>query len=134
MAGYGVDIAAVVRKDNFWGTQFHPERSTKAGGAHSRQLPEARLTCWLIPASDLRNGRCVRLFKGDFAAETRYEFEPHELLQRYRGIGASWLHVVDLDGARDGTLANRSIVVGLASQTAVQDPGRRRRALGRCHR
>ena len=74
----------------------------------------------LIPAIDLRNGRCVRLFKGDFAAETRYEFEPHELLQRYRGIGATWLHVVDLDGARDGTLANRSIVVGLASQTAVR--------------
>jgi phosphoribosylformimino-5-aminoimidazole carboxamide ribotide isomerase len=74
----------------------------------------------LIPAIDLRNGRCVRLFKGDFAAETRYEYEPHELLQRYRGIGATWLHVVDLDGARDGTLANRSIVVSLASQAAVR--------------
>ncbi|MGC1458796.1 MAG: 1-(5-phosphoribosyl)-5-[(5-phosphoribosylamino)methylideneamino] imidazole-4-carboxamide isomerase [Steroidobacteraceae bacterium] len=74
----------------------------------------------LIPAIDLRNGRCVRLLKGDFAAETRYEYEPHELLQRYRGIGATWLHVVDLDGARDGTLANRSIVVSLASQTAVR--------------
>ena len=74
----------------------------------------------LIPAIDLRNGRCVRLLKGDFAAETRYEYEPHELLQRYRGIGASWLHVVDLDGARDGTLANRSIIVSLASQTAVK--------------
>ncbi len=74
----------------------------------------------LIPAIDLRNGRCVRLLKGDFAAETRYEYEPHELLQRYRGIGATWLHVVDLDGARDGSLANRSIVVSLASQTAVK--------------
>jgi len=74
----------------------------------------------LIPAIDLRHGRCVRLLKGDFAAETRYEYEPHELLQRYRDIGASWLHVVDLDGARDGTLANRSIVVSLASQSAVK--------------
>jgi phosphoribosylformimino-5-aminoimidazole carboxamide ribotide isomerase len=74
----------------------------------------------LIPAIDLRNGRCVRLLKGDFAAETRYEFEPHELLQRYREIGATWLHVVDLDGARDGTLVNRSIAVSLASQTAVK--------------
>ena len=54
----------------------------------------------LIPAIDLRNGRCVRLFKGDFAAETRYESEPLELLARYRELGASWLHVVDLDGAR----------------------------------
>jgi len=74
----------------------------------------------LIPAIDLRNGRCVRLFKGDFNAETRYEFAPHELLQRYRTLGATWLHVVDLDGARDGALANRSILVSLASQKAVR--------------
>ncbi|HEY1898715.1 MAG TPA: 1-(5-phosphoribosyl)-5-[(5-phosphoribosylamino)methylideneamino]imidazole-4-carboxamide isomerase [Steroidobacteraceae bacterium] len=74
----------------------------------------------LIPAIDLRDGHCVRLFKGDFAAETRYQFEPLELLERYRGMGASWLHVVDLDGARDGTTANRSIVVALATQTAVK--------------
>jgi len=74
----------------------------------------------LIPAIDLRQGRCVRLFQGDFAAETRYEHEPHELLLRYRALGASWLHVVDLDGAKDGVLANRSIVVALASQRAVR--------------
>jgi phosphoribosylformimino-5-aminoimidazole carboxamide ribotide isomerase len=74
----------------------------------------------LIPAIDLRQGRCVRLFQGDFGAETRYEHEPHELLLRYRGLGASWLHVVDLDGAKDGALANRSIIVALASQRAVR--------------
>ena len=67
----------------------------------------------LIPAIDLRNGRCVRLFQGDFGAETRYDHEPHELLLRYRGFGASWLHVVDLDGAKDGVLANRSVIVAL---------------------
>jgi phosphoribosylformimino-5-aminoimidazole carboxamide ribotide isomerase len=74
----------------------------------------------LIPAIDLRQGRCVRLFQGDFAAETRYEHEPHELLIRYRGLGATWLHVVDLDGAKEGALANRSIIVALASQRAVR--------------
>jgi phosphoribosylformimino-5-aminoimidazole carboxamide ribotide isomerase len=74
----------------------------------------------LIPAIDLRDGRCVRLFQGDFGAETRYEQEPHELLLRYRGVGASWLHVVDLDGARDGVLANRGIIVALALQRAVR--------------
>lgn len=73
----------------------------------------------LIPAIDLRHGRCVRLLKGDFAAETRYELEPHELLGRYRALGATWLHVVDLDGAKDGALANRAIIVALASQPAV---------------
>lgn len=73
----------------------------------------------LIPAIDLRHGRCVRLLKGDFRAETRYDLEPHELLGRYRALGATWLHVVDLDGAKDGALANRSIIVALASQRAV---------------
>jgi phosphoribosylformimino-5-aminoimidazole carboxamide ribotide isomerase len=74
----------------------------------------------LIPAIDLRNGRCVRLFQGDFGAETRYEHEPHELLLRYREFGARWLHVVDLDGAKDGVLANRAVIVALASQKAVK--------------
>jgi phosphoribosylformimino-5-aminoimidazole carboxamide ribotide isomerase len=74
----------------------------------------------LIPAIDLRHGRCVRLYQGDFGTETRYEHEPHELLLRYRGLGASWLHVVDLDGAKDGVLANRSVIVALASQRAVR--------------
>jgi phosphoribosylformimino-5-aminoimidazole carboxamide ribotide isomerase len=74
----------------------------------------------LIPAIDLRHGRCVRLFQGDFGAETRYEHEPHELLLRYRGLGASWLHVVDLDGAKDGVLANRAVILALASQKAVR--------------
>ena len=73
----------------------------------------------LIPSIDLRNGRCVRLLQGDFDRETRYDLEPHELLQRYRALGASWLHVVDLDGARDGRLANRSVIVRLASQKAL---------------
>lgn len=73
----------------------------------------------LIPAIDLREGRCVRLFQGDFTAETRYDVEPHELLTRYRELGASWLHLVDLDGAREGTPANRSIILALASQRAL---------------
>jgi phosphoribosylformimino-5-aminoimidazole carboxamide ribotide isomerase len=74
----------------------------------------------LIPAIDLRNGRCVRLLQGNFAAETRYDVEPHELLTRYRELGAQWLHVVDLDGAREGTPANRSIILAMASQQAVR--------------
>jgi phosphoribosylformimino-5-aminoimidazole carboxamide ribotide isomerase len=73
----------------------------------------------LIPSIDLRGGHCVRLLRGDFAAETRYDLEPHELLGRYRALGATWLHIVDLDGARDGQLANRALLLRLASQRAV---------------
>jgi len=73
----------------------------------------------LIPSIDLRDGRCVRLLQGDFAAETRYELPPQELLARYRRLGASWLHIVDLDAARDGTLLNRALIHRLAGQRAV---------------
>jgi phosphoribosylformimino-5-aminoimidazole carboxamide ribotide isomerase len=73
----------------------------------------------LIPSIDLRDGRCVRLLQGDFAAETRYELLPQELLARYRKLGASWLHIVDLDAARDGTLLNRALIHRLAGQRAV---------------
>lgn len=77
----------------------------------------------LIPSIDLRGGRCVRLLKGDFGAETVYELSAHELLARYRQLGASWLHVVDLDGARDGAdgaTVNRSLIERLAAQPALR--------------
>jgi len=74
----------------------------------------------LIPSMDLRGGKCVRLLRGDFNAETRYDATPHEVMQRYRELGASWLHIVDLDGARDGQLGNRQIIRTLGTQTAMK--------------
>jgi phosphoribosylformimino-5-aminoimidazole carboxamide ribotide isomerase len=74
----------------------------------------------LIPAIDLRNGRCVRLLRGDFATETRYAADPLELLARYRGYGADWLHVVDLDGARDGSGGNRPVIATLVSEPHIR--------------
>jgi phosphoribosylformimino-5-aminoimidazole carboxamide ribotide isomerase len=73
----------------------------------------------LIPAIDLKGGRCVRLLRGDFAAETRYSADPRTLLAKYRDYGADWLHVVDLDGARDGNRGNHNIIVELARQNAI---------------
>ena len=73
----------------------------------------------LIPAIDLRAGRCVRLLHGDFEAETRYPADAHSLLVKYRDAGADWLHIVDLDGARDGAPDNRAIIVALAAQKSV---------------
>jgi phosphoribosylformimino-5-aminoimidazole carboxamide ribotide isomerase len=70
----------------------------------------------LIPSIDLRGGQCVRLFKGAFDAETRYADDPAALLDRYAGYGATWLHVVDLDGARDGVPGNRDLIAALASR------------------
>ena len=73
----------------------------------------------LIPAIDLRAGRCVRLTRGNFEAETRYGCEPWELLERYRVLGAPWLHVVDLDGARNGAAGNRELIAGLAAAAST---------------
>lgn len=64
----------------------------------------------LIPAIDIRGGRCVRLLQGDFAKETRYDADPVELAARYRALGAEWLHVVDLDGAAAGAPANLPLI------------------------
>jgi phosphoribosylformimino-5-aminoimidazole carboxamide ribotide isomerase len=74
----------------------------------------------LIPAIDLKDGHCVRLLQGDFAAETRYDTDPRALLAKYRDFGADWLHIVDLDGARDGNLKNRTIIADLAAETSLK--------------
>jgi len=74
----------------------------------------------LIPSIDLRGGRCVRLLKGAFDAETRYELDPLELLEQYADAGATWLHVVDLDGARDGLPANLPLVRALCARQRLR--------------
>ncbi len=53
----------------------------------------------VYPAIDLRNGRCVRLIQGDFSAETVFAADPAEAARRWAEEGATWLHVVNLDGA-----------------------------------
>jgi phosphoribosylformimino-5-aminoimidazole carboxamide ribotide isomerase len=68
----------------------------------------------LMPAVDLRAGRCVRLRRGDFAAETRYPVDPQVLLRRYQELGATWVHVVDLDGAKEGVPSNLALIARLA--------------------
>jgi phosphoribosylformimino-5-aminoimidazole carboxamide ribotide isomerase len=73
----------------------------------------------LIPAIDLRNGSCVRLFKGDFAQETRYAVEPLELARRYRDAGARWLHIVDLDGAKRGAPVNLELVARMRAAAGI---------------
>jgi phosphoribosylformimino-5-aminoimidazole carboxamide ribotide isomerase len=74
----------------------------------------------LIPAIDLRDGHCVRLLHGDFDAETRYPTDASTLLAKYRDLGADWLHVVDLDGARGGLPDNRAMILLLATQNAIK--------------
>ena len=74
----------------------------------------------LLPAIDIREGRCVRLLQGDFGQETRYPVDPVELAQRYADLGAGWLHVVDLDGAAQGTPANLQVVRNMARAASLK--------------
>jgi phosphoribosylformimino-5-aminoimidazole carboxamide ribotide isomerase len=69
----------------------------------------------LIPAIDLRDGRCVRLFQGRFDAETVYSPDPMTILEKYAALGASLVHVVDLDGARAGSQRNAEAIAALAA-------------------
>ena len=69
----------------------------------------------LFPAIDLRGGRCVRLYQGDFAAETVYADDPAAVAERFVEAGAPWLHVVDLDAARTGELANLAQVAAVVA-------------------
>lgn len=70
----------------------------------------------LIPAIDLRAGRCVRLLQGRFDAETVYASDPLEVLDSYLALGATAIHVVDLDGARAGSQANRAAIARIAAR------------------
>src|SRR5438067_2199818 len=63
-----------------------------------------------IPAIDIRGGRCVRLVEGDFGRETSYADDPAEMARHWQAEGAQRLHVVDLDGARDGVRANAEVI------------------------
>jgi phosphoribosylformimino-5-aminoimidazole carboxamide ribotide isomerase len=60
----------------------------------------------ILPAIDLRGGKCVRLRQGDYGQETVFGEDPAGMARRWVGEGATWLHVVDLDGARDGRPVN----------------------------
>lgn len=74
----------------------------------------------LFPAIDLRGGRCVRLYQGDFGRETVYADDPVEQARRFAAAGATWIHVVDLDASR-GQGSNREIVSSIAAAVAPTD-------------
>ncbi len=73
----------------------------------------------LYPAIDLRAGRCVRLLRGDYDAETVYGDEPVAMAQGFAAAGAPWVHVVDLDAARTGEAANLAAIAAICAAVDV---------------
>lgn len=73
----------------------------------------------VIPAIDLRGGRCVRLLQGDYARETLYSDDPVAVALRWEQHGAVRLHVVDLDGARGGAPVNAALMAAICRSVAI---------------
>jgi phosphoribosylformimino-5-aminoimidazole carboxamide ribotide isomerase len=71
------------------------------------------------PAIDLRGGKCVRLKQGDYQQETVYSDDPAEVARRFVAEGAEFLHLVDLDGARDGFWVNREAIERILAAVSV---------------
>src|SRR5580692_560301 len=74
----------------------------------------------IFPAIDLQNGQCVRLAQGDFNAATIYASDPVLQAKTFADAGARWLHVVDLDGARDGQSRQLDLIAGIAEKVPLK--------------
>ena len=73
----------------------------------------------IFPAIDLYEGKAVRLFKGNYEQMTVYSNNPVEIARDFKAAGAEYIHMVDLQGARDGTTPNLDIVASVARETGL---------------
>lgn len=75
---------------------------------------------FLYPAIDLKAGKCVRLYQGDFASVTEYANDPIAMARTFQQEGATHLHVVDLDGTQQGALAQLPLIEKITQQTSLK--------------
>ena len=73
----------------------------------------------ILPAIDIKDGVCVRLYQGDFAQITTYSLDPAKIAQRWQNAGASWLHIVDLDGAAVGHPVNVETIKNIRDRATL---------------
>ncbi len=74
----------------------------------------------IYPAIDMRGGKCVRLLQGDYEKETVYGDSPFDMAKRFADSGASWIHMVDLDGAKEKKRVNNNHVLEVAKNLDVK--------------
>lgn len=74
----------------------------------------------IIPALDLRQGKCVRLYQGDYGKETVFSHEPVAVALRWQAQGAERLHLIDLDGAAEGKLCNEPTIKEILKAVTLQ--------------
>ena len=74
----------------------------------------------IFPAMDLMDGGCVRLLKGDFDARTNYAADPVTVAKGYADSGAEWMHIVDLDGAKNGKTEQSELILKIANSAKIK--------------
>ncbi len=74
----------------------------------------------ILPAIDIKDGNCVRLFKGDYATVEKVAESPYIAAQRFADAGAEWMHMVDLDGAKDAKLVNADLIADVAKSSGLK--------------
>ena len=83
----------------------------------TRTIVSVTMQIW--PAIDLLGGKCVRLQQGDYDRQTVFSEDPLEMAIRWQKAGTRYLHLVDLDGARDGSLVNGPVISRIVQQTGL---------------
>lgn len=73
----------------------------------------------ILPAIDMYEGKAVRLFQGDYDQMTVYDDNPVRTARKFRSAGAEWVHLVDLEGARDGGTPNMGVVSRIIKETGL---------------
>ena len=74
----------------------------------------------ILPAIDIKDGSCVRLYKGEFSTVHKVAENPLETARKFEADGAEWLHMVDLDGAKDAKPQNAEIFCQIARETSLK--------------
>lgn len=74
----------------------------------------------IVPSIDLRQGQVIRLKQGDYAQQINYDVDPIRTAQQFRSEGAEWLHIVDLDGAKEGRCVQTDLIARIISESGLK--------------
>ena len=74
----------------------------------------------IFPALDIRNGKCVRLIKGNYNNEIIFDENPIDVAMKFEQDGSSFIHIIDLDGAKDGDSTIKNIIAQILNKTNLK--------------
>jgi phosphoribosylformimino-5-aminoimidazole carboxamide ribotide isomerase len=78
------------------------------------------MTFTIVPSIDLRNGQVIRLKQGDYAQQINYDVDPPATARQFRAEGAQWMHIVDLDGAKEGRCVQTDLIARIIAASGLK--------------